>query len=87
MEAKQTKLLHGKYLSKNKTKIRIYKTLLQPIILYGSKVRPLTKPQKRKLITFDIKDKSMEPYMKERIGGYDKQYKEKAIPILAKKPL
>lgn len=22
--------------------------------------------------------------MKERVGGYDKQYKEKAIPILAK---
>lgn len=50
LEAKQTKLLSRKYLSKKR--IRIYKTLLQPIILYGSEVRPLTKPPKRKLLTF-----------------------------------
>lgn len=50
LEAKQTKLLRRKYL--NKKRIRIYKTLLQPIILNGSEVRPLTKPPKRKLLTF-----------------------------------
>lgn len=53
-------------------------------MLYGSEVRPLTKPPKRKLITFENKDKCMDQYMKERVGGYDKQYEEKSIPILAK---
>lgn len=48
------KLLSSKILSK-KTKIRIYKTILQPILLYGCEVWSISKATEKKLITFENK--------------------------------
>ncbi|KAL1452545.1 hypothetical protein WDU94_006766 [Cyamophila willieti] len=48
------KLMSCRILSRT-TKLRIYKTIIQPILLYGSEVWTLSKTSEKKLVTFENK--------------------------------
>uniref|UniRef100_A0A8D8TNG9 Craniofacial development protein 2 n=1 Tax=Cacopsylla melanoneura TaxID=428564 RepID=A0A8D8TNG9_9HEMI len=48
------KLMSSKLLSRT-TKLRIYKTIIQPVLLYGSEVWTLSKVSEKKLVTFENK--------------------------------
>ena len=48
------KLIASKLLS-NKTKIRLYKTIIQPVLLYGSETWVMSKRNEKRLIVFENK--------------------------------
>jgi hypothetical protein len=80
------KILHSKLISKN-TKMKLYKALVRPVVVYGSECWVLTENIKQKLLVFERKilRRNLAQHRRQTESGDSKQMKNWKKQLITKK--